>query len=67
MRMTYAKHLAVGGSTFLIGLALYAFAGNLRLPVITPAKLGIVLVVLGVIEVAYALYIKFTNQVSHIE
>jgi len=50
------KNLAWGGVTFVIGLALWLFTGDVETPVITLTKVGVVLMVLGGLEAAYGLY-----------
>ncbi|MEU3045716.1 DUF5708 family protein [Streptomyces sp. NPDC006984] len=51
-----SKALAGGGITFVIGLVLWQFAGDIETPVVTLTKLGVVLMALGALEVVYGLY-----------
>ncbi|MER5496102.1 MULTISPECIES: DUF5708 family protein [unclassified Streptomyces] len=50
------KALVGGGITFVIGLVLWQFTGDIETPVVTLTKLGVVLMALGVLEVLYGLY-----------
>ncbi|MFE7621640.1 DUF5708 family protein [Streptomyces sp. NPDC057496] len=50
------KALVGGGVTFVVGLVLWQFAGEIETPVVTLTKLGVVLMALGVLEVLYGLY-----------
>ncbi|MEU5196265.1 DUF5708 family protein [Streptomyces scabiei] len=50
------KALAGGGITFVVGLALWMLTGDIETPVVTLTKLGVVLMALGALEVAYGLY-----------
>ncbi|MFF9567410.1 DUF5708 family protein [Streptomyces sp. NPDC014685] len=50
------KALVGGGVTFVVGLALWQFTGDVETPVVTLTKLGVVLMALGVLEVLYGLY-----------
>jgi Family of unknown function (DUF5708) len=49
------KQLLVGGGTFAVGLLLWLFTGGVETPVITLTKVGVVLMVLGAAEAAFAL------------
>ncbi|MEV1062706.1 DUF5708 family protein [Streptomyces sp. NPDC050263] len=50
------KALVGGGVTFVVGLALWMFTGDIETPVVTLTKLGVVLMALGALEVVYGLY-----------
>ncbi|WP_335933750.1 DUF5708 family protein [Streptomyces sp. PTD5-9] len=50
------KALVGGGITFVIGLVLWQFTGDIETPVVTLTKLGVVLMALGALEVLYGLY-----------
>ncbi|MET9916018.1 DUF5708 family protein [Streptomyces sp. NPDC059605] len=50
------KALVGGGVTFVVGLVLWQFTGEIETPVVTLTKLGVVLMALGVLEVLYGLY-----------
>lgn len=50
------KALAGGGATFVTGLLLWLFTGDVETSVVTLTKVGVVLMVLGVLEAAYGLY-----------
>lgn len=43
--------IALGVATALVGLALWRFAGDIEIPVVTLTKVGVVLMVLGVAEI----------------
>ncbi|CAM4522098.1 DUF5708 domain-containing protein [Nocardia ninae] len=50
------KAVIMGGITLVIGFVLWRFAGDVDTPVVTLTKLGIVLMVLGGLEVLYGLF-----------
>ncbi|QBS43463.1 DUF5708 family protein [Nocardia sp. CS682] len=50
------KAVITGGITLVIGFVLWRFTGNVETPVVTPTKLGIVLMALGGLEVLYGLF-----------
>ncbi|MFI8423496.1 DUF5708 family protein [Streptomyces sp. NPDC085479] len=51
-----AKNFAEGTVLFVIGLALRLFAGDIEIPVFTLTKVGVVLMVIGGIEILYGVY-----------
>jgi len=51
------KRLLSGGITFAGGLGLWLFTGGIDTPVITLTKVGVVLMVVGVAEALYGLYL----------
>ncbi|WP_106396729.1 DUF5708 family protein [Actinocorallia populi] len=51
-----AKALLWGVVTFVIGLLLWRFTGDVETPVVTLTKLGVVLMVVGGLEAAYGIY-----------
>ncbi|MDN3294078.1 DUF5708 family protein [Streptomyces ficellus] len=50
------KAVVAGVITFIIGLVLWRFTGDVETPVVTLTKLGVVLMALGGLEVVYGLY-----------
>lgn len=52
-----AKNLLTGSATFLVGLLLWLFAGDIEIPIFTLTKVGVVLMVIGALEVAYGLFL----------
>ncbi|MFF3225103.1 DUF5708 family protein [Nocardia suismassiliense] len=50
------KAVIMGGITLVIGFVLWRFTGDVETPVITLTKLGMVLMVLGGLEVLYGLF-----------
>lgn len=55
--MTRARrNLLAGTVTLLVGLVLWLFAGGVDLPVVTPAKVGVVLMCAGGAEILLGLY-----------
>ncbi|MFI7132381.1 DUF5708 family protein [Nonomuraea sp. NPDC050153] len=50
------KTFLTGLVVFVIGLALWLFGLDIEIVVFTPSKVGVVMMVLGVIEAAYGLY-----------
>ncbi|WP_030408574.1 DUF5708 family protein [Streptomyces albus] len=50
-----SKNLIEGSVTFLVGLALKLFAGDVETPVVTLTKAGVVLMCIGGIQVASGL------------
>ncbi|WP_107654662.1 DUF5708 family protein [Nocardia suismassiliense] len=50
------KAVLMGGITLVIGFVLWQFTGDVETPVVTLTKLGIVLMVLGGLEVLYGLF-----------
>ncbi|SEG30522.1 hypothetical protein SAMN05444920_102516 [Nonomuraea solani] len=55
------KTLLTGLATFVAGAALWLFGGDIEIVVITPTKLGVVLMVIGGLEALYGLY-KVTTR-----
>ncbi|MFD7063462.1 DUF5708 family protein [Streptomyces sp. NPDC059906] len=51
-----SKHLLEGAVTLLAGLALWLFAGDVEVPVVTLTKVGIVLMCVGGAQTAWDLY-----------
>ncbi|MFC8369254.1 MULTISPECIES: DUF5708 family protein [unclassified Streptomyces] len=51
-----SKNLLEGVVTLLVGLALWLFTGDVEVPVVTPAKVGIVLMCVGGAQTAWGLY-----------
>ncbi len=52
------KNLLTGSATFVVGLVLWLFTGDIETPVFTLTKVGVVLMVIGGLEVGYALYLS---------
>ncbi|WP_194837735.1 DUF5708 family protein [Nocardia sp. XZ_19_369] len=50
------KAVITGGITLVIGFVLWRFTGDIETPVVTLTKLGIVLMVVGGLEVLYGLF-----------
>ncbi|MFD5770518.1 DUF5708 family protein [Streptomyces sp. NPDC127049] len=50
------KYFAEGAVLFGIGLALRLFTGDVEIPVFTLTKVGVVLMVVGGIEILYGMY-----------
>lgn len=50
------KAVIMGGITLVVGFVLWRFTGDFETPIVTPTKLGIVLMVLGGLEVLYGLF-----------
>ncbi|GIF12092.1 DUF5708 family protein [Actinoplanes teichomyceticus] len=50
------RNLLTGSATFVIGLLLWLFTGDIEIPVVTLTKAGVVLMVIGAAEVGYGLY-----------
>ncbi|MFF3228137.1 DUF5708 family protein [Nocardia suismassiliense] len=50
------KAVITGGITLVIGFVLWRFTGDVETPVITLTKLGIILMVVGGLEVLYGLF-----------
>jgi hypothetical protein len=53
---TATKNLLEGVVTFLIGLPLWLFAGDVDVPVVTLTKVGVVMMCVGGVLVATGLY-----------
>ncbi|MGW4019983.1 DUF5708 family protein [Streptomyces sp. NPDC005009] len=51
-----SKNLLEGVVTLLAGLALWLFTGDVEVPVVTPAKAGVVLMCVGGARTAWGLY-----------
>ncbi|MFG2682707.1 DUF5708 family protein [Streptomyces sp. NPDC048392] len=51
-----SKYLLEGLVTLLVGLALWLLAGDVEVPVVTPAKVGMVLMCVGGAQSARGLY-----------
>lgn len=52
-----SKNLLTGSATFVVGLLLWLFAGDVEIPVFTLTKVGVVLMVIGALEFCYGLYL----------
>ncbi|MFF1274611.1 DUF5708 family protein [Streptomyces marokkonensis] len=50
------RNLLAGTVTLLVGLVLWLFAGGVDLPVVTPAKAGVVMMCVGGVEILLGLY-----------
>ncbi|MCT7353081.1 DUF5708 family protein [Streptomyces sp. 15-116A] len=50
------KDLVAGAVTLVVGLVLWLFTGGVDMPVISPPKVGIVLMCLGALEALFGLY-----------
>jgi hypothetical protein len=50
------KNLLEGVGTFLVGLALWLFTEDVEVPVVTPTKVGVVMMCVGGAYVASGLY-----------
>ena len=51
-----SKNLLEGVVTLLVGLALWLSTGDVEVPVVTPAKVGVVLMCVGGAQTAWGLY-----------
>lgn len=51
-----SRNLLAGPATLVAGLALWLFAGGADLPVVTPAKVGVVTMCVGGAETLLGLY-----------
>ncbi|MEU4427428.1 DUF5708 family protein [Actinoplanes sp. NPDC024001] len=51
------KNLLTGSATLVVGLLLWLFAGDVEIPVLTLTKVGVVMMVVGGLELAYGLYL----------
>ncbi|GAB1688993.1 DUF5708 family protein [Krasilnikovia sp. M28-CT-15] len=51
------KNLATGSATFVVGLLLWRYAGDIEIPVFTLTKVGVVLMVIGALEVGYGIFL----------
>ncbi|MET7319841.1 DUF5708 family protein [Streptomyces sp. NPDC005549] len=47
MRYLSERHLWEGAATFVVGLALWLFAGDVEVPVVDLAKVGVVMMCVG--------------------
>ncbi|AKZ58171.1 hypothetical protein SAM23877_5126 [Streptomyces ambofaciens ATCC 23877] len=56
MRFLSERHLWEGGATFLVGLALWWFTGDVDVPVVTPTKVGVALMCFGGAQTAWGVY-----------
>ncbi len=56
-----SKNLLTGSVTFVIGLLLWLFAGDVEIPVFTLTKVGVVFMVIGALEFAYGLYLAVSG------
>ncbi|MBO3744132.1 methyl-accepting chemotaxis protein [Actinoplanes flavus] len=52
------KDLLTGVGLLVLGLLLWLFAADIRIPIFTLPKVGVVLMIIGVLEVGYAVYLK---------
>ncbi|GAA2668915.1 hypothetical protein Apa02nite_047340 [Actinoplanes palleronii] len=59
-----AKLLA-GSATFVVGLLLWLFAGDVEIPVFTLTKVGVVLMVVGALEICYGWYSGLSRGDTH--
>lgn len=50
------KNLLEGTGTLLVGLALWLFAGDVEVPVLTLTKVGVVMMCVGGVQAAAGLY-----------
>jgi hypothetical protein len=51
-----SRNLLTGAATLAAGLGLWLFAGGVDLPVVTPTKVGVVMMCVGGAEVLLGLY-----------
>ncbi|MET7766487.1 DUF5708 family protein [Streptomyces sp. NPDC005336] len=56
------KHALEGAVTLAAGLALRLFAHDVEIPVISPAKTGVVLACVGGAQLLYAAYLSLTGS-----
>ncbi|MFJ8541191.1 DUF5708 family protein [Streptomyces sp. NPDC093586] len=54
--MRSERNLWKGGATFVAGIALWLFAGGVEVPVVDPAKVGVVMMCVGGAETAWDLF-----------
>ncbi|MEV4352295.1 DUF5708 family protein [Actinoplanes sp. NPDC049596] len=57
-----SKNLVIGSATFVVGLLLWMFAGDIEIPVFTLTKVGVVLMVIGALEFCYGLYLAMRGR-----
>ena len=50
------KTMAAGAGTFVVGLLLWLFTGDIETPIVTLTKVGAVLMVIGALEVCFGVY-----------
>ncbi|MFF2775943.1 DUF5708 family protein [Streptomyces sp. NPDC058052] len=58
------KNLAEGAVLFGSGLALRLFTGDVEIPIFTLTKVGVVLMVIGGIEILYGIYRTASSRSS---
>ncbi|AQS67503.1 DUF5708 family protein [Streptomyces pactum] len=56
MRYPPERNLWEGGATFVAGLALRLFAGDVAVPVVDPTKAGVVMMCVGGAQTAWGLF-----------
>lgn len=55
-------HILSGLICILVGTGLVLFAGDVETPIITLSKLGVVLLVIGGLDLVYGAYLAVTNK-----
>lgn len=58
------KQLLEGSATLAVGLALWLFAGDVELPVVTLTKIGVVMMCWGGAQLLYGSYLSLAGQRS---
>ena len=56
MRHLSERNVGEGSATLLVGLALWLFTGEVEVPLVTPAKVGVVMMCCGGAQTAWGLY-----------
>ncbi|MER6145888.1 DUF5708 family protein [Streptomyces sparsogenes] len=56
------KQLLEGSVTLVVGLALWLFAGDVELPVVTLTKVGVVMMFWGGAQLLYGTYLGVAGQ-----
>ena len=60
--MSIGKDLLAGVGMVAVGLVLWLFTGGVQIPVFTLPKVGIVLMVIGALELCYAVYLRIRGR-----
>ncbi|GAA5208056.1 DUF5708 family protein [Streptomyces thinghirensis] len=62
MRYLPERNLWEGGATFVVGLALWLFAGDVEVPVVDLPKVGIVMMCVGGAQTVWGLFRSARRQ-----
>jgi uncharacterized membrane protein HdeD (DUF308 family) len=64
--MSSARKYGISGiGMIIVGALLWQFTGDIETPVITLQKVGRILVVVGAIELVYAIYLGMRGEKAH--